>query len=173
MKRNNKGFTLLEVLIAVSIMTIATVSILLSESNAINVSIKAKYLNTAVMLAKNMMVESEITFKGRAFSELPKEKEAVFEAPFKDYKWKREIKEVKFPSLQALGGGEGDKESENSSSKGSEPSAALIMSNITKFINESFREITITIFWEINGKEYKYTITSYLLDEKNQFKITL
>ena len=84
---NARGFTLLEVMVAVSIMAMVLVTLMgLQGRTTQDVSI-AEHITIATMLAKRTMVDN-IMFKPR----LPAEDEGVFpEEAYKDYTWKRTI----------------------------------------------------------------------------------
>jgi general secretion pathway protein I len=81
------GFTLLEVMVAVSIMAMVLVSLLGLQNRSMQDVALAEHITTATMLAKRAMVDV-ILSKPR----LPAEDEGTFpEEEFKDYAWKKTI----------------------------------------------------------------------------------
>ena len=158
----NSGFTLLEVMIALAIMTVAFAAILTSQSSSISLTIKTKELNLAGWLAHNKMIESEHLLEGKPFSELSKEETKSFEAPFERFSWKREFRELKFPDLtQAVKEGQGIPE----------PSRILGKA-ITKYLNDSVREMVITILWKRGADEQQMVLTTYLIDLNAEFNFS-
>jgi type II secretion system protein I len=82
------GFTFLEVMVAVSIMSMVLVTLLGLKNRSMQDVLLAKHMTTATMLAKRVMVET-IT---ESIPNLPLEKEGTFlEEEFKDYTWKKSI----------------------------------------------------------------------------------
>jgi general secretion pathway protein I len=83
----NSGFTLLEVMVAVTIMAMVLVTLIgLKNSSMQNVAL-AEHIVTATMLAKRAMIEATAT---RPL--LPAEEEGEFpEAEYKGYLWKKTI----------------------------------------------------------------------------------
>jgi type II secretion system protein I len=160
-KRNRRqsGFTLLEVMIAVAIMTVAYAAILTSQSGSIHQTVKTKELNLAGWLAKNVITESEHMFEGKPFTELPKVETKAFAAPYERFSWKREIKEMKFPELtQPQKEGQGIPES-----------LRLMVKNVTKFLNDSIREMVVTVNWKSGGGDRSLTLSTYLVDLNVEF----
>lgn len=165
-KKTNKGFTLLEVMIAITIMVIAFAAILSSQSNSIHLTMKTKELNIAAWLAHNVMVESEHLYEGKPLEELPKEESETFPAPFNKYKWTREIKEIQLPDLSSLMGG--GKEGEGIP----EPVRILIQS-ITKYLSKSIREMVVKVSWERGKGVQNIEITTYMVDLNAEFKFEI
>ncbi|MBI2606258.1 MAG: prepilin-type N-terminal cleavage/methylation domain-containing protein [Deltaproteobacteria bacterium] len=152
-KKASKGFTLLEVMIAITIMTIAFAAILTSQSGAITLTTKTKELNMSAWLARNIMIDSEHLFEGKPFSELPKEESQAFPAPFERYKWTREIREIQLPEFSFSKGEEGV------------PEAVRILAKVvTKFLNGAIRELVVTVTWKRGEGEYKVQLSTYLVD---------
>ena len=58
---NAPGFTLLEIMIALSIMAIALTAMLWSQSQSVSLAGDAKFMTTAAFLAKSKMAELEAT----------------------------------------------------------------------------------------------------------------
>jgi len=84
---NSHGFTLLEVMVAVSIMAMVLVTLLGLKNRTMQDVALAEHITIATMLAKRTMVDS-ILVKPR----LPAEEEGEFpEEEFKDYAWKKAI----------------------------------------------------------------------------------
>jgi general secretion pathway protein I len=84
----SKGFTLLEVMVAVAIMAMVLVTLLGLQSRTMQDVALADHITTATMLAKRMMVDTIVSKKWQ-----PVEEDGDFkdEDNFKDYAWKRTI----------------------------------------------------------------------------------
>src|SRR5262245_17024548 len=103
--KDESGFTLLEVIIALTIMVLAFSAILSVESGGITAAEKTHQLNVVSMLARNKMIEMEYAIEGKGFDEVKKEDGGQFAAPFEDFRWEAEIKEIQFPSMNLSGAG--------------------------------------------------------------------
>jgi prepilin-type N-terminal cleavage/methylation domain-containing protein len=88
---NSHGFTLLEVMVAVSIMATVLVILLGLQSRTMQDVAQAEHITTATLLAKRMMVDV-IVSKNR----LPVEETGDFkdEDKFKDYTWKKTLSQI-------------------------------------------------------------------------------
>ena len=88
---HSKGFTLLEVMVAVSIMAMVLVTLLGLKNRTMQDVMVAEHITTATMLAKREMVKTISTNLMKKW--LPDEQEGVFvdEEYFGDYTWKRTI----------------------------------------------------------------------------------
>jgi prepilin-type N-terminal cleavage/methylation domain-containing protein len=152
----NSGFTLLEVMIAITIMAVAFGAILVSQSSGINRTISTKERNIGGWLAHKVMVESEHLYEGKPFEELSKLDTKKFEEPFQRYAWKREIREIKFPDITAA--------TASKDGQGVPETVRMLSKTITKFFNDSIREMVITVSWPHGDGEQKITLTTYLIN---------
>lgn len=84
---HSNGFTLLEVMVAVSIMALVLVTLLGLKNRSMQDVMLAEHMTTATLLAQRMMTDT-IMFKPR----LPLEDGGEFsEKEFKEYAWKKTI----------------------------------------------------------------------------------
>jgi prepilin-type N-terminal cleavage/methylation domain-containing protein len=167
------GFTLLETMIAMAIMMIAFGSILMVQSSSLRTSMKSKQINVVAALARNKMVESELEWEGKPFSEIQKEKSGEFPAPYQDYKWKREIAEVKFPAFNlgtSAGGGEGE-DGGGAGTAGAGDLLTRMGRIVTAYFSKAVREVKITITWKRGAGEQSYTIATYWIDLEAEFSL--
>ena len=88
---NSHGFTLLEVMVAVSIMATVLVILLGLQSRTMQDVAQAEHITTATLLAKRMMVDVIVSKKW-----LPVEETGDFkdEDKFKDYTWKKTLSQI-------------------------------------------------------------------------------
>lgn len=171
LSKNQKGFTLLEVMIAMTIMLIAFASVLAVQGNSISTTIKARDLNIVAMLARNAMSQTETEISGKKFSEMKTEESGVFEEPFKDYSWTRKIKEVKFPDIVSAltsAGKEKDKDKD-----GQTEQAATMAKLVSNYLTKALREIIISIKWKYNGADRTFDVTMYWVDFNSDFQLSL
>jgi type II secretion system protein I len=160
------GFTLLEVMIAVTIMTVAFAAILSSQSSSIILTMKTKEMIIAEWLANNVINETDLLYSTKSFSELPKEELAAFPAPFERFTWKREVKELKFPELN-FSTNQDDKQ------QGQTDTLRMLTQMITKYLNESVRELVVTISWERGKQTYNVKVSTYLVNLNSEFNFGL
>ncbi|MGC1454337.1 MAG: prepilin-type N-terminal cleavage/methylation domain-containing protein [Nitrospirota bacterium] len=90
-KFTNGGFTLLEVMVAVSIMATVLVILLGLQSRTMQDVAQAEQITTATLLAKRMMVDVIVSKNW-----LPVEETGDFkdEDKFKDYAWKKTLSQI-------------------------------------------------------------------------------
>lgn len=165
----NKGFTLLETLIAMTIMVIAFASILATQSSSINATRRARELSVVAMLAKNAMQDTEFELQGKSFEEVKKEDSAAFKAPYDSYRWSRVIKKIEFPDLNFT------KSSDTASSNGDTSTSDLVglMTRlVAKFFSDALREVTVTVSFQSDGKTMKYDVTTYWVDLNHEFQVS-
>ncbi len=178
MKNSQQGFTLLEVLIALTIMAVAFAAILSIEAGSIESSIKTRNMITVQMLARNLMIETERKIESKVFSEIKKEDAGQFEAPYQEYKWKREVKEIEFPDLSMLLAKKSDAAAGDvASALGGAPGAASnnwmveqMTKKVSEYITKAIREVTITVIWKRGTGEQTYSLSTYWVSLNEPFK---
>lgn len=133
----NKGFSLLEIMVAVAILATSMVVLMALQGSTLLASGRAERLSQATYLARQKMVETEIEIEEdlakNKFPEQEVEKAGQFEEPFEDFRWKYTLKKVEIPV--------GDQEGEGNPLIGGE--IKKIMDQISKAV----REVKITVFW--------------------------
>jgi len=161
-KSADSGFTLLEVLIAMSIMVVSFGAILSIESSAINVTNRAKQTNTVAMLLKNALTQTELEIEGKTFEEVQKEKTTPFDAPFSDYSWSWKVKEVEFPNLVPNSGGD----------SGKDQSSEQFGRVGTKFLSKALREVEVSVIWKKSEKTQSVSASTYWVDLNHEMALT-
>lgn len=161
-----QGFTLLEVIIAITIMVLAFAAILSVESNSINATIRAKEMNIVAMLARGKMIEAEYKVEGKTFDEVSKLQEGAFDAPYESFKWKTEVKEIKFPNMNM---GAGAKNAGGGGDDQGNQYAELLMKLVTNYFTKAVRELDVTVLWKRNSADVTYTVSTYWVDLNHEF----
>jgi general secretion pathway protein I len=181
---NRSGFTLLEVMIAVTLMLIAWTSIFATQSSSQTVVWKSTKLNDVTMLARSKMSEIETEIEGKRFEEVKKEESGTFPDPWKEYSWKKEIKEVEFPNISMQGGGgsgesgsgdakdSGGSSAEDSASGNNTDAIERMMRLITKFLSQSIREVRLTLNWKQGASDASFTLTTWWVDLNHEFSLS-
>lgn len=162
------GFTLLEILIAVAILSGAFLALLSGQGSGFLASERAERLNLATNLARQKMAEMEMKVqtdmdKGK----FPEEDEqaGIFEEPFDDYRWKYNLRKVEIPVVDPSQGEGGD-------SGGADESIGVggYLETVMKQISEAVREIQLTVAWGDKEKPEKeqphLTITTHVVKMK-------
>lgn len=163
-KKAQAGFTLLEIMIAITIMTVAFGAILTSQGSSIVLATKTKEVSVAGWLAHDIMIRSEHLMEGKPFGELKTEEAGQFPEPYQKYTWKREVREPKFPDFGQLSQG-----------KEGEPVQEIVLNfakMITKYLNDSVRELTVTVSWQHAGGEQHIVVSTYLVDLTAEFNFS-
>jgi len=89
LNRSVGGFTLLEVMVAMSIIAIAMTAVLSSQSQSISLASEAKFSTTAALLAQSKMAETEWGNRLDLASD-----SGDFEEDFPGYTWQVNVEDV-------------------------------------------------------------------------------
>ncbi len=148
----NKGFTLLEIMVAVAILAVSLTAILRFHGDTLMTSARAEKMTIAAMLAQRRMAEVEIQIdKDLKKGEFPEEKseEDKFDEPYEDYKWRLTIKRVNLPS--PVQGEEGSPQH-------------MIGKQLTDQIAKMVREVKLEIIWEELGEEQSIDVVTHVVN---------
>lgn len=97
MRRQDAGFTLLEVMVAMSILAIALVAVFQMQSQSISMSTEARFLTTASLLAQNRMADIE------APAQLDnRTQKGDFAPDYPDYGWSLIVTDTEIPRLKRV-----------------------------------------------------------------------
>jgi general secretion pathway protein I len=95
--RKEKGFTLMEVMVAVAILAIALVSIFQLQSQSISMATDSRFMTTAALLAQSKMAEME------SRSYLSNQSEVGdFGTDYPQYAWQMQISDTQLPQFKKI-----------------------------------------------------------------------
>ena len=94
-----RGFTLLEVMIAVAVIAISLVTILGLQSRSLSLAAEARFYTTASLLAQEKMAEMTVTDLKELRSDT-----GDFGDEFQGYAWRFTVENVAFQGLEAMKG---------------------------------------------------------------------
>ncbi|PLX78215.1 MAG: type II secretion system protein GspI, partial [Desulfuromonas sp.] len=93
----NSGFSLLEVMIALAIVSIALMSLLSLGNRSIGVNDRLQRVTQATLLAQHKMAETETAGTGQGQATA-----GVFDEPFEMYRWRLEYTGTPLPSVSQV-----------------------------------------------------------------------
>ncbi len=97
MRKQDAGFTLLEVMVAMSILAIGLVAVLQMQSQSISMSTEARFLTTASLLAQHKMADIEA-----AASLDNREQKGDFAPDYPDYGWSLIVTDTQIARLKRV-----------------------------------------------------------------------
>src|SRR4029434_8634259 len=106
LKLSNGGFTLLDIMIALAILSISLLSLYNSIGNSLKASGFAEDMHRAMLLARQRMSEIRITLdEEMARGAFPdeKEEEGTFDKPNERFKWSYTLRKVEVPAINPAG----------------------------------------------------------------------
>ena len=96
-REKGKGFTLMEVMVAMAIMAIALVSIFQLQSQSISMTTDSRFMTTAALLAQSKMVEVE------TMSSLSNQSEdGDFGADYPQYTWHLSVSDAQLQQFKKI-----------------------------------------------------------------------
>ncbi len=141
--RNSRGFTLLEVLIALAILAVSLLAIFNLQGTSLLASARGQRISVATQLARQKMAQVIVDFEtGMAKGEFPEDKEetGTFEEDKRpDFKWKFKIRKVEVPVPP-------------SSQEGAEV-MTQIFSMVSDQMTQNMRELQLSVSYEDEGGE--------------------
>ena len=172
----SEGFTLLEIMIALAILSISLLSLYSSIGNSLKASGFAEDMDRAMQLARQRMSEIRITLdEEMARGAFPdeKEEEGTFDKPNDRFKWSYTLRKVEVPAINPAGleggvqgtgapagEGEGSTTPTTQPTPGIEQAATNMAQVVSKKISESIRELKLTVSWgeAAEGEEEEHVV---------------
>jgi general secretion pathway protein I len=99
-KSRRGGFTLLEIMIALAIISIAMISLLALANRSIGVHDRLQRLTTATLLAQEKMAETEVNSAHRTLDS--QDSQGEFSEPYAGYGWRITFAGTPLPSVRMV-----------------------------------------------------------------------
>jgi prepilin-type N-terminal cleavage/methylation domain-containing protein len=146
------GFSLLEVLVAVIILSGAMVMLSSSWSGSLMAFRKSQTLTTVAYLLKRKMTELEVKYRPESGLIPPEEEEGNFGDSYKDFRWTMKSKQLEFPDLSSI---------LTSKDGGANEMMITTIKQMTEQISQNIREMTLTVYAKAGKRELEYSVTAY------------
>lgn len=146
------GFSLLEVLVAVIILSGAMVMLSSSWSGSLMAFRKSQTLTTVAYLLKRKMTELEGKYRAESGMIPPDEEEGNFGDTYKDFRWTMKSKQLEFPDLSSV---------LTSKDGGANEMMITTIKQMTDQISQNIREMTLTVYAKAGKRELEYSVTAY------------
>ena len=152
--RRCRGFSLLEVMIALAILAVSLLALFNLQSTSLIGSARAQRISVATLLAQRKMAEVLIGLEaGILKGEFPDDKEesgSFEEEKYPDYSWKLRIKKTAIPAPPAPEGGA--------------DVMMQIFSMVSEQLTQATREVRLTVSWkELEEEEEGIVVTTHIV----------
>lgn len=164
MLRDQRGFTLLEVMIAFAILAFILAAVFITQGSSLASSGRSRNIVIATNLAKNLVAEKELLYEGRPFDRIEPKQDGTFPAPFENYKWKIEITEVEFGALTDLL----LKANQNDSQLGGEQ-GSQVLKMFETYLKKSVRRMNLVVEYPDGPGHSTLTFTELLVNYDQEF----
>lgn len=169
MSRNRRaGFTLLEVMIAMAILSVSLVGLYLTTGRAIRISMHARSMTQATFLCRQKMAEIQNEFVTEGFKDEAGAKEDRGDFPdpaFKQFRYVTIIEKIRLPATDQLqsaatkmlqdkqSAASKDKPSSSSSSSGSNMASGMsgMLGPVKEMLEQGIRRVTVKVLWDEPG----------------------
>jgi prepilin-type N-terminal cleavage/methylation domain-containing protein len=173
MRRGTAGFTLLEIMVAVAILSATLVVLLQIVTNNIRATNHAKLTTAATFLARNKMSDIEDTILYNGFtSETETAKGTFKEDGYPQYRWESLIERIELPTDMTQKSQEQATKSSLDSKDPMKMMTGFLGGMMSTFIEpiriglqESVRKVTVRVFWDETGRRNQtIEVVQYLTD---------
>jgi len=167
-----RGFTLLEVMVALAILATTLVVLLQIITNNVRATNHAKMTTAATLLARSKMTDIEDSVLENGFSTDNESDKGTFrDQNFHSFRWESTIERIELPT--DLKQAAQDQATDDSKSK--DPMQALtgmmgglmsgFMDPIRIGLEESVRRVTVKVFWdEVGRRDLNFEVVEFLTD---------
>ena len=182
-----RGFTLLEVMVAVVILAAALVLIGQGVAQSVRQANHARMTRTAVLLARQKVADVEADLYKNGFSDFPEEGGETFaEQGFPGYRWTMRADKIELPTnlgqaaadaSQKIADANKDVASSggaNSRARAQATDASMMSTLLSSFggvidqvrmaLEDSVRRITVRVIWMEPPREEKLEVVAYFVD---------
>lgn len=168
------GFTLLEVLIALAILTISMLILVSAQGSAAKMSAQADRILVGSMLARQKLAEVVLTIEKDGFSEQDEviedgDFDEAFPGAYPEFKWVATVKKVEVENISQVldtasaAGADPTGEGEDAAGKAMDNSMMQsMMETASQSLAERIRQVTVRVEWPEGEGMDDVTLTDYI-----------
>lgn len=155
MIKNKKGFTLLETLLAVVILS-AGILLLASSWSGSFARIRKTQLNQDVAaLLERKMAEIDLEYRGKPIESIKEEDGDDFGSEYPQYSWKMTSREFQSPNLSSI---------MKSDEGGANEMMLMIIQQLTDHLAKTIKEVKVSVIYTGGKKPLEYSVVTYFVD---------
>lgn len=162
--RSQKGFTLLEVMIAFALLTTILFIAIMAQSSSITSSTRSKNILMATNLARNFINEQELKYEGTPLEKLPEKETGKFPEPNDKYEWELAFEQVDFGVMSEVLAAQASANKEAQDAK-----METVMKLFEDYLKKSVRKMTITVKYPDGDSFSSLTFTQLLVNYDTDF----
>jgi general secretion pathway protein I len=156
-----KGFTLLEVIVALFILTGGIIVLSTAWSGNFMRIRKAALFNDVSTLLERKMVETEAKYRNK-YGEIPEEDGGEFDSDHPQYTWKLKSRDLKLPDISPLLLGQEDHPDET---------LVSMIKQLGEQLSKAIKEVKISVLVKRNNRELEFSATEYFVDYNSNFDL--
>jgi general secretion pathway protein I len=172
-RRSSSGFTLLEIMVAIAILSSTLVVLLSIVTNNVRSTNHAKMTTSATLLARTKMVDIEDEILDNGFTDNDETAAGSFkDLGYPQFRWETSIERIELPSDLAQRSRD---QATTQSQDAKDPMSLLtgfmggMMSSfiepIRNGLQESVRKVTVRVIWDEHGRlDQNFEVVQYLTD---------
>ena len=154
------GFTLIEILVALMVLSGAAVILMGIRSGNAHRMDKVRSYQKVVMLLERKMSELEVEWFRGGFASIPREGKGVFkEDP--EFSWSVETKPIEITDLQ-----------NSVDPRAWDENALLIIRSARQFLSRSIKEARLTVHHRRGLKTSRYSLTTYIVNYDQDIQLS-
>ena len=171
------GFTLLEVLIALGILSLSLMVLVGSQSNSVRMTVQADRLLVGTMLAKQKLADLEMFLESEpGFSEQDEiveegDFEDLFPGQYPEYRWRTTIRKLDLRGASTggltdlMGFAAGDEDQQQVPGMPNEDTLASMINldEMSEQLARFIREITVVVYWDFSGDFDEVILTTHVI----------
>ncbi len=150
---NNRAFSLMEVLVAMMLLTGAIVALSSAWSGSMMAYRRGRQVDIVINLLQQKMTEKELEFKEN-FPSDELEEVGDFGSDFPNMSWKLVVKNKEFPDLSSV---------LITQNEGADQLTLSVLGQMTDYMSQTVKEMKVSILWNTRGKIQDYSATTYLV----------
>jgi len=151
-----RGFTLVEVMVALMLLTMGIIALSSSWSGSLFSFRKSQIVRDAVFLLKTKMSEVENKYTGDGFASIPEEEEGEFGEEYPAFKWKIESKEIEFPDMTSF--------MLSNSEEGVDQLQQTVIAQLTDQLKQNVKEVKLTVIYTKGKKPISYSLATMFVN---------
>jgi len=150
-----RGFTLLEVMVAVAVMALAMGVMVEVEGHAIEKTNDAKYYTVATLLLRGKILDVQQTLREEGYGDFVNVLEGDFsEEGYPEFRWAARVRKLEVPIPSSAGGEKANQATEGSGGL-SLATLAPMLQNVGSVLENSVRELEVRVLW-MDGKYQRH-----------------